>query len=151
MRQNELQINLIAALSQFYNLDPGRNLAEFLQGEINVLNYLFQNINSEINPSILSDKLHVSRSRITTALSSLRKKGYVNMEMSENDRRRMLVSITQNGVSFIKEKQEKLKEYFDTLIKGLGEKNAMELNRLIELLIQITNEEGKEALINESY
>lgn len=134
MKKIELRTNLIESLTHIYNTKAGKNLSEFLQGEINVLFYLFQNIDSEINPSILSDKLDVSRSRITAALSSLRKKGYVNMEISSKDRRRMQVMITQNGVSFIKKEHEKLKGYFDALVEGLGEKNAMELNRLLNLL-----------------
>lgn len=137
MKKDELRNALTASLSQMYDMEAFSCLAEFLQGELHVLYYLSQNRSSEVNPSILSNKLHVSRSRITAALSTLRKKGYVTMEMSRNDRRRMLVTLTAEGESFIKEKQDRVQSYFDTLVEGLGEKNVKELIRLIELSISI--------------
>ena len=75
--------------------------------------------------------------RITHALASLRKKGYVKMNISEKDRRRMCVKLTSNGESFIKEKQERINNYFDVLVEGLGEENVIELNRLIELSMEV--------------
>lgn len=104
-----------------------------------MLQYLVQHRDDEINPSLLSDDLHVSRSRITAALTGLRKKGYVTMEMSEHDRRRMCVRLTVNGESLIRQKQERIEGYFEALVVGLGEKNVKEFIRLIELSLSIMN------------
>ena len=75
MNHLELRNSLTTALSRLYEMEAFSCLAEFLQGELNVLYHLSQSGKSEVNPSILSDKLRVSRSRITAALSSLRRKG----------------------------------------------------------------------------
>ena len=120
-----------------YEMEVFNNLAVFLQGEMHILWYLLHNPDREINPSLLSDMLHVSRSRITAALSSLRKKGYVFMEMSEGDRRRMSVILTSEGETYIKLKQDIVERYFDLMIDGLGENNVIELNRLIELTMSV--------------
>lgn len=143
--ENQLLINkLMTSLARMYDMEAFSHLAEFLQGELHILHYLSQNSHSEINPSVLSDKLHVSRSRITAALSTLRKKGYVTMEMSENDRRRMTVSLTSDGEAFIRGKQEEVVRYFDVLVDGLGEGNVLDMIRLIELSVGIMdNEENK--------
>ena len=143
--ENQLLINkLMTSLARMYDMEAFSHLAEFLQGELHILHYLSQNSHSEINPSVLSDKLHVSRSRITAALSTLRKKGYVTMEMSENDRRRMKVSLTSDGEAFIRGKQEEVVRYFDVLVDGLGEGNVLDMIRLIELSVGIMdNEENK--------
>lgn len=137
MRKIELRNDLIASLAQMYEMEAFKELAVFLQGEIQVLLYLIQNADKEVNPSALSEKLYVSRSRITATLTSLRKKGYVEMEMSEGDRRRMRVTLTPKGAAFIRDKQAQVERYFDVMVEGLGEGNVAELNRIIDLSMKI--------------
>lgn len=133
----QLRSILVASLSKMYEMEVFNNLAIFLQGEMHILWCLLQDPDREINPSSLSDLLHVSRPRITAALSSLRKKGYITMEMSEGDRRRMRVLLTSEGKDYIKLKQGIVEKYFDLMIEGLGEDNVLELNRLIELTMTV--------------
>ena len=73
-----------------------------------------------MNPSTLSERLRVSRSRITATLSALRKKGFVTLKGSEDDRRRVWVTLTPEGAEFLRRKQQKVEEYFDRLVEGLG-------------------------------
>lgn len=138
----DLRNRLTSVLSQMYDTVAFTSLAEFLQGEMHVMYNLYLNKDMEINPSILSDNLHVSRSRITSALSSLREKGYVTMEISESDRRRMCVQLTYEGEEFIKSKMQNVEYYFDNIVQGLGHKNTEELIRLIKLGIDVMD--GKE-------
>ena len=138
----QLRNLLITSLMKMYEMDVFRNLAIFLQGEVQVLFYLGQNIGREINPSELSDNLHVSRPRITATLASLRKKKYVSMELCKDDRRRMLVTLTPIGLDFIKDKQKQVERYFDLLVEGLEKDNVLELNRLIERSIQVMQDTG---------
>ncbi len=128
---------LFSSLSKIYEMEAFNSLAIFLQGEMHILWCLSQSPGKETNPSVLSNLLHVSRSRITAALSSLRKKGYITMEISEGDRRKMRVILTPEGEAFITHKQEIVERYFDLMIEGMGERNVLELNRLIELAIKV--------------
>lgn len=139
MDKFELRNRLTESLAQMYEMEAIGDLAEFLQGELHVLQFMSSNKNMEINPSILSDKLHVTRPRITAALSALRKKGHVTMEISDEDRRRMRVILTASGEDFINKKRENIERYFDTLVEGLGEKNVMNLIKLIDLSSQTMN------------
>lgn len=139
MERKELRNKLTASLAQMYNIEAIGSLAEFLQGELHVMQYLSDNKDHEINPSILSAQLHVSRPRITAALSALRKKGYVTMEMSEDDRRRMRVMLTESAEDLVKKKQKNVESYFDILVEGLGEDNVMHLIRLIDLSVEAMN------------
>jgi len=136
-----LRNNLQASLNSLYEMGFVENLAEFWQGKLHVLEYLYRHGNSEINPSVLSDALDVSRARIATALSALRNKGYVTMEMCEHDRRRMRVMLTNEGKQFIEGKQHEVEKHFDILINGLGEKNVLELIRLTDLSKEIIGDE----------
>ncbi|WDZ55742.1 MarR family winged helix-turn-helix transcriptional regulator [Paenibacillus polymyxa] len=139
MKDYELRDELRESANRIYGMELFSSLTELVQGENHVLQYLVQHRDDEINPSLLSDHLHVSRSRITAALTGLRKKGYVTMEMSEHDRRRMCVRLTVNGESLIRQKQERIEGYFEALVVGLGEKNVKEFIRLIELSLSIMN------------
>ena len=142
MERNELRNNLKSSLNSLYEMSAVERLAEFWQGELHVLEYLYQHGKSGINPSVLSDALYVSRARITTALSALRKKGYITMEMCENDRRRMRVMLTTEGKQFIEGKQQEVEKHFDVLINGLGEENVLELIRLTDLSKKIIGDEN---------
>ena len=144
MDQTELRNSLTASLSQMYEMEVITNLAEFWQGELRVLHYVHQHNNSKINPSVLSDALHVSRARITTALSALRKKGYIVMEMSQDDRRRMCVTLTSDGEQYLKKKQKKVEKYFDILINGLGEVNVRDFIRIIDLSIKVMDSQNSQ-------
>jgi DNA-binding MarR family transcriptional regulator len=108
MDTERLRDELMDALAGMYEKKAIAALAEFLQGELRILVYLSQHRGDGVNPSQLSDRLHVSRSRITAALSALRRKGYVQMEISEADRRRMLVTITPAGAAHLRSKQEQV-------------------------------------------
>lgn len=139
MEQTQLKHELITSLTRLYEIKAFATLSVFLQGETQVLFYLSQHTDKEINPSELSDRLHVSRSRITATLTSLRKKGYIAMELSPEDRRRMRVILTPEGGMHIREKQQQVDAYFEILVEGLGGKNVLELNRIIDLSINIMN------------
>ncbi|MGI6343539.1 MAG: MarR family winged helix-turn-helix transcriptional regulator [Bacillota bacterium] len=141
MDTERLRDELMDALAGMYEKKAIAALAEFLQGELRILVYLSQHRGDGVNPSQLSDRLHVSRSRITAALSALRRKGYVQMEISEADRRRMLVTITPAGAAHLRSKQEQVERYFDHLVEGMGEENVRQLIRLIELSNQIIGDE----------
>ena len=138
MKQLELKNSLANSLGRVYGMEFIDSFIEFWQGELRILQYVYQHRNSEtMSPSVLSSALHVSRARITAALSALRKKGYIVMEICSEDRRRMRVILTTDGEVFIKKKQEEVERQFDILTNGLGEKNTQELIRLIELSIEV--------------
>lgn len=141
MNQIELRDSLTASLSQMYYMEVIGSLAEFWQGELRVLLYVYQHSDTEISPSVLSEAIHVSRARITTSLSALRKKKYIVMKMCKSDRRRMNVMLTAEGESFVRRKQEEVERHFDVLVNGLGEENVIEFIRLIELSIQVIDKD----------
>ena len=53
------------------------------------------------------------------------------MEIDSVDRRKMLVSLTEKGDSFLDEKYDFLVRYFDLYVDELGEKDITELIRLL--------------------
>jgi len=135
MSKAEIRYALATSFQEIYDIEAFASMMEFCHGESRVLLYLHMNDGAEIYPSNLSDSLYVTRQRITSVLSVLRKKGFIRMEMAENDRRKMRVLLTDNGKQYISVKETAIKGYFDALIDGLGEKNIQEMTRLINLSI----------------
>ena len=141
METEALRNELLTSLYQILELDAFSVLDDFLQGETLLLRALMLSEGRPVNPSDLSDALHLSRSRITAALSALRRKGLVKMRMSEADRRRQDVTLTEEGLAVISEKVGQLNAYFDQLVEGLGGRETHRLIHLIERCVAVMEEE----------
>ena len=105
MSKEDLKLELIDSLEKIYYMEAFGQLAEFLQGELYLLRFLALNNDEEIGPSELSERLHMSRPRITATISALRKKSFLVTELDEIDRRRLKVKITEEGIAYIIKKQ----------------------------------------------
>lgn len=130
---------------RLYHISAFDDMAQLWQGETRILYYIYYHGEEEINPSELSDFLLVTRARITAALSGLRKKGYVTMEISPQDRRRMTVELTETGRSYVKEKIFLTEQRLKKLRKELGEEDAEQLIFLLEKSIGIFEQELRPA------
>ena len=132
-----LQRDLIGSLQRVYQLEAFSALAELLQGESLVLNCLLSHQEGVVHPSDLSRELHLSRPRITAALSALQRKGLITMRRSPTDRRRIQVSITQAGREVIGGRLVRMRSYFDKMLSGLGEADARTLINLINRCVEV--------------
>lgn len=144
MDKNDLKLELIGSLEKIYYMEAFSQLIEFLQGELYLLRFLALNNSEEIGPSELSDKLHMSRPRITATIAALKKKGLLSTELDKIDRRRLKVKITRKGYDSILKKQAMVDENFEDFIKGIGEDDTRELIRIVNLAVKIMeNKEEK--------
>jgi len=133
-----LRESLLASLRNIYRLKAFGTLAELLQGEALILQYLKAARGSgPVYPSVLSEQLHLSRSRITGALNSLQRKEFVTLEPSPEDRRRVRVAITEAGCGQIDRQIEQMLAYFDRMLDGLGEQDARTLIALMDRCVAI--------------
>ena len=137
MSKEDLKLELIDSLEKIYYMEAFSQLAEFLQGELFLLRFLSLNKGEEIVPSELSERLHMSRPRVTATISTLRKKGFVNTELDKKDRRRLKVRITKKGIDYIIKKQTIVNENFEEFINGIGEDDSRELIRIVDLAVKI--------------
>jgi DNA-binding MarR family transcriptional regulator len=133
----KLRGELIRSLKSIYALDAFGALANLMQGESLVLNYLLECRGKPVNPSALSEGLHLSRSRITGALNSLRRKGWIETVPSSEDHRRLQVFITDAGAAQISGQLAEMSAYFDQMIAGLGADDAAELIHLMNRCVDV--------------
>ncbi len=137
METTLLRNALVGSLGEIYQLRAFSTLEDLLQGEARILLYLMAHQTELVYPSDLSRELRLSRSRITGALTSLRQKGAVQMLHSQEDRRRVQVTITLEGLQYIGEKLEQMNAYFDQMIAGLGREDTEHLIALIHRCVEV--------------
>ena len=131
MDKIQLREQLINELWRMNKMDIIVHLMEFVEGETVALGCLIRHDGGFVNPSRISEEMNISRARTANILSSLRKKGFITMDIAEDDRRRMSVALTEKGRTFFLDKYNFLVEYFDLYVEVIGEKDIAELIRLL--------------------
>jgi MarR family transcriptional regulator, organic hydroperoxide resistance regulator len=116
-----------------------KKVDDLSHGERRILGYLTFGKNG-VPSGDLSDKLDLTTPRVASALNSLAKKGYIERNRDENDKRMVIVSITEAGKSFMMEEYNKLISMMQQTLERLGESDAKELIRIIKRIKEITNE-----------
>jgi DNA-binding MarR family transcriptional regulator len=134
---DERQERLWKSLLRLYDMEFMRGFEEFCQGELHALQYLDLHRNESVYPSTLSDALGVTRARVTSTLAGLRKKGFVAMDLCEDDRRHISVAITDEGRAFVRSKQAAVFRSFRKWIKGIGDEKTEDMIRLLDLTASI--------------
>lgn len=107
------------------------------KGELFVLQFLARN-NTEALPSELSTALHASTARISALLGSLEKKGHIRREIDKNNRRNILVTITDAGRSRVKKEMHKMKASMTEVFVDMGEADTAEFLRLLKRFIELS-------------
>jgi Transcriptional regulators len=130
---NNLKNEFIEALLQLYISNQASSIAEMLEGEHAVLSYILKE-KQDVTPTNISLKLGITKSRVTAILNSLHEKELVLLKRKSDDRRKIIVSLTEKGEEAIVSKLIVLDNKILKLIEELGvEKSIM----LIEILNDI--------------
>ena len=122
---------LLEALHAFLNTPLFEEVSSLFKGENRILHYLYQEQRNDVTPSELSEQLHVTRARVTAAVKELQKKEYVQAVHPKTDRRRVYLMLTPPGPSYIVERIHSVQQCIETLQKGLGETDVLEIVRLL--------------------
>lgn len=118
-----------------------KKVDDLSQGEKRILGYLTFFKNEGASSGELSEKLFLSTPRVASALKSLSKKGFIERNRDENDKRIVIVTITEAGKSFMREEQEKAVSMLEKTLQKLGEEDAKEFVRIIKRIIENTTED----------
>lgn len=117
-----------------------------VSGENGVLLYIFNMTKDgkEVLPGDLVRELGISFGRITNILKVLERKGYVHKHHDSIDRRRVYVSLTNEGERYISCKYQEALNYFARLFEQLGEEDAAEYYRITQRIHQICEKQMNE-------
>ncbi|EOS58549.1 MULTISPECIES: MarR family winged helix-turn-helix transcriptional regulator [Paenibacillus] len=91
---------------------------------------------SNCNVSYLADKLEVKPSAITVMVDRLVQSGFVERRHDEQDRRAVLLSVTERGAEVLAEARKKSREVLKTHLSVLSQQ---ELEMMITILEKLSN------------
>jgi DNA-binding MarR family transcriptional regulator len=94
--------------------------------------------------SDLQNNLYMTKPAVSQILNSLEKKGYISREIDRNDRRRIAVSLTEEGLCTLKDAREQTDRMFDAILSRLGEENIRQLIDLLTRMAEISEELRRE-------
>ncbi|MFB5760104.1 MarR family winged helix-turn-helix transcriptional regulator [Paenibacillus medicaginis] len=106
----------------------------FSRGEMGILIHL--NFHKDgATSGQLSEFLSVSTGRVATALKSLEKKGYVVRRTDTDDKRKVIVFITDVGRQFLLDRRNEGIVLTEKLLRKLSEEDAKEFVRLVKIIV----------------
>ena len=97
-------------------------------------------LESPVSAGDLAAKLRITSGRIANILGSLDRKKYIERRRSSLDRRQIDVALTEAGAAHIQTIYENAKENHITLLKNMGDDNANDFIRLMNLAIRTASE-----------
>ena len=107
-------------------------------GEMAVMRLLHSCAKQKMTAGELSSRLGMTTSRVAAVLGSLEKKGLLERENDEVDRRRVLVSLTQAGDALCEKRRQHFMKKISMLLSMLGD-DAPEFVRLLGRVFEITS------------
>lgn len=133
-RDENLGEELYNLLAELLNRRMNRTVLDSIRGEYGVLRYLMY-VKDKISAGVLTEQLHVVPGRMTDILNSLEAKGFIKRLRSDEDRRRVVVCITENGRKEAGKKREYIRKEYQGLFEILGQKDTEELIRLLKIVL----------------
>lgn len=91
----------------------------------------------EVCAGDISKEFNVSTARTAVVLKTLAKKEYIETSVSDSDRRRVVVKITEKGRSVIQKAQDELIEFMKLLLDKVGEDDIKEFIRIVAKINQL--------------
>lgn len=112
---------------------------EFPQGEVKMLEFLTI-IQDGVTAGELSEKMNISTARVAALLNGLAKKGLIRRAADDQDKRKIVVFLTEEGRKTGQEKYEMMLRYMSRLFSQLGERDTLELLRLFRRVTSLCAE-----------
>ncbi|OJU08385.1 MAG: MarR family transcriptional regulator [Clostridiales bacterium 43-6] len=106
------------------------------KGELFILQFLLMH-KTEALPSELSAALHASTARISALLGALEKKGQIVRNIDINNRRNILVTITEAGRIRAETELKKMKNSMTRVFTDMGEEDTEEFIRLTSKFFEL--------------
>lgn len=137
---SEEQVTEVLRLTgEFFRQSIRRGESELAMGENALLGIL--RMRGETTAGELCEILRVGSGRIANLLKHTEAKGYIVRKRSEEDRRKVLVSITQSGLKECEKRGNRLRGNLRSTLERLGEEETEHILRLLRKIIEQNNGE----------
>lgn len=98
-----------------------------------------------VGVSDIQNNLFVTKPAVSQTLNALENKGYIGREIDKNDRRKVNVAITPEGLKVLKESGASANRMLEAVISRFGEENTVKLTELFNLLADILDDLNPDA------
>ena len=133
MDYTSLAREYIQVMHQMRNINGQKKIHDSMHGENFMLSYISKR-QGGIIPSEISNEMGITSARIAAALNSLEAKGLITRRIDTEDRRRILVDLTETGKEQAKKHYEMIMNITINMLQYLGDEDATELIRIMKKL-----------------
>lgn len=123
------------AMFHMRKVNSHKEIHNSVHGENFVLFFVSQNGGKAI-PSDISNEMGISSARVAAALNSLEKKGLIIRRIDAQDRRRILIDLTDSGKEQVKNHYQMVMNMVKNMLQYLGENDAREFLRIMKRLAE---------------
>lgn len=123
--------------TMFYmrKVNSHKEIHDSVHGENFVLFFISQN-GGKVIPSDISNEMGISSARVAAALNSLEKKGLIIRKIDTEDRRRILIDLTDSGREQVNSHFRMVMNMVKNMLQYLGENDAREFIRIMKRLAE---------------
>lgn len=122
------------------------SVPKIIHHDLAILNMLATN--GPMLASELAEKLSSTRPQMTQFIDRLEEKGAVRRKTDINDRRRISVEITDNGMLTLSGYRSMVRNHFAEKLRKLGPEQVEELNMSLGRVIEITQKLAQEGAVD---
>ncbi len=133
MDYRKLAVEFFKDLHSLKKARPQKHISESLRGEAFAMQYIAHH-DGPVLPGEISNEMDISSARIAAALNSLEKKGLVTRRIDPEDRRRILVELTELGQEQAHKHTEEILDNITQMLSVLNEEDAREYVRITSIL-----------------
>jgi DNA-binding MarR family transcriptional regulator len=137
--RNNTEAFLNALKSPYFN-NTANVSTDYLRGECRLLSFLSMNPDKKYKSGELSKLLNVTTARMATTLNSLEKKNMIARNVSESDKRKVYVTITEIGTEYIEKKREDVCLFFDEIFGKLTQDECDQFIGILNKICEIGEE-----------
>ena len=143
--QNEL-VQAMFRLKKMMNRGLGRDLdnANITMSEFILMREVAENTKESSNPMALTEVreyLSVSKAAVSQMINSLEKRGYLTREVDVNNRRNIIVVLTEVGQEVYQKKNQEFFDRFEKVIQGIGETDISHFIAMINKMADAMGEQ----------
>jgi DNA-binding MarR family transcriptional regulator len=88
----------------------------------------------------MHEALAVSKAAVSQMLGSLEKRGYIRRDIDRDNRRKIIITLTEQGETAVDKAEKKMDVLMSRIITRFGEKDTRNFTRLLDRFAKIVDE-----------
>ncbi|CAI2551316.1 hypothetical protein AKUA2003_00580 [Apilactobacillus kunkeei] len=135
-----IKINVISNLAgAHFDKEVKAVISNLTNTQFAVMTYLFDHKDEVITQNQLAAVMHSSHPTMRNVIKRMLYKDLINTSQSKDDKRKIEVKLSDNGLSIMNDKSLKIEKMLNDnqkyLTDGLSEKEVQDLNRMLDKVI----------------